>query len=250
MQERFEFQSWWGAYVPLAIALGVGLLLSLVDFGLVIAWPFRIFQHELGHAIPSWFSGRAALPLPFGVTFRNDEQSWFVIACMVFLIGLFTYRSFREQAWFAVVAGVAMLLALAYGSFVVQPTIAVEHVLFGGMLGELLIPCVIFVLYHYELPSKLRWDFWRLVAIFPAALTFFPAFLLWIRARHDALEVPRGGMLGDGNGDVDRLLSEYGYTLLGLAQWYARIAIIVGVVTLVHLFVHLGLDAQRAQRPQ
>lgn len=247
MIERFEFESWWGPYVILVLALVLGLFMAWVDFGLVIALPFSIFQHELGHAIPSWFSGRAALPLPFGVTFRNDEQSWFVIACMTFLIGLFTYRSLREEAWFSLAAGVLMFAALGYGCFVVQPTIAMEHVLFGGLLGELLIPCVIFVLYHYELPSKFRWDFWRMIAVFPAALTFFPAFLLWMRARHDALEVPRGGMLGDGNGDVDRLLSEYGYTLLGLAQWYARVALLAGFLTLAHLLVRFAIDFQRAR---
>lgn len=245
--DRFDFHSWWGPYVLLGIALAIGLFMSVVDFGLIIALPFSIFQHELGHAIPSWFSGRAALPLPFGVTFRSDEQSWFVIACMCFLIGLFTYRSFREQAWFAFGIGICMFVALGYGCFVVQPTIAVEHVLFAGLLGELLIPCAIFVLYHYELPSKFRWDFWRMVAVFPAALTFFPALLLWMRARHDAMAVPRGGLLGDGNGDIDRLVSEYGWTLLGLGQWYARVALIAGLLTLTHLLVRLGVDFQRSR---
>ncbi|MBK8589169.1 MAG: hypothetical protein IPN77_08550 [Sandaracinaceae bacterium] len=73
------------------------------------------------------------------------------------------------------------------------------------------------------MPDRLRWDFFRLVLIFPAFATWVAATRLWFGIAFGRARLPTGTIFGgshDGGGDLDRLMMEYGWTKAGLTSFY------------------------------
>ncbi|MCZ6805562.1 MAG: zf-TFIIB domain-containing protein [Deltaproteobacteria bacterium] len=73
------------------------------------------------------------------------------------------------------------------------------------------------------LPDKIRWDFWRWVAIIPGALCFTHAMKLWRTVVSDVSQMPWGSALGnDSDGDMNRLVQQFGWGANELAEFYLR----------------------------
>ncbi|MCA9580987.1 MAG: zf-TFIIB domain-containing protein [Myxococcales bacterium] len=194
---------------PVALLLALFLVTTGIGFP-----PAQIMIHELGHALPAWFSGRAALPLPIGFTTWKEDPSWFTIACLSFLIGIFLYRSIRERRPYGIVLGLILLLGQLYFSFVVSEYRSKMWIVAGGVIGELVISTFLILSFHNRLPDRIRWDFWRFVALVPATITYLSAMQLWIGVRNHTRSLPMGSIMGrpgDGSGDLERLFGEYGW---------------------------------------
>jgi hypothetical protein len=77
--------------------------------------------------------------------------------------------------------------------------------------------------FHFPLPDRLRWDFWRWPALLPGSVCFTHALLLWARAAGDASQLPWGAAIGDdSDGDINRLVRDFGWSAAALASFYLK----------------------------
>ena len=244
---RLPFDAPWIALLALPCALVLGGLLQATAFGRLLVYPVQMQFHELGHALAAWLSSRAALPLPFGFTLWREERSLFTGGCLVFLIAVLAHRSLRERRWF----GVALALLLAVGfarlSLGTDADRSRMVVIAAGIAGELLLSCLVLIAFYFPLPDRLRWDFFRFVALVPAATGWLGTAALWHAIRRGERPLPMGSILGatgDGSGDLERLIAEYGFTPASITSLYVRLA----QGTFVLLALVYGAFALRALR--
>jgi hypothetical protein len=91
----------------------------------------------------------------------------------------------------------------------------------SGALGEIVIGALVLMTFHFPLPDRLRWDFWRWPALMPASLCLAQSLLLWSRAVHDVRQIPWGSAIGsEADGDMNRLVASFGWKPAALATFY------------------------------
>jgi hypothetical protein len=116
-------------------------------------------------------------------------------------------------------------------------------ILAGGFVAELVLPALALVAFHLRLPDRLRWDFFRFLVLPIAACAFVGALRLWLGIAHGSEQLPMGSFMpGDGAGDFDRLMSEYGYSqarIIRIGTTSARLS----VLGLALCYVALGARA-------
>lgn len=222
------------ALLALPCALLVAWLMSSSGSGRILMLPLQIQFHELGHALPAWLSSRAALPLPFGFTFFREEQSLFTGACVLFLCGVIAYRGYVERRRSALVLGGAFASLWALLSLLVPRDTSRMLVLMGGFVGELILPALVLVAFHFRFPDRLRWDFFRFLALPAGAGAWVVALRGWSAIAKSGT-LPMGSLMpGDGNGDFPRLIAEYGQTpasiiaLAGHCMWLSAAVVLLG----------------------
>ncbi len=180
-----------GLAVPIAFLFGLlvhafGLSRFCVD--LLVSMPL----HELGHATMAWFGGHYAMPLPF-ITFSvTQEKSFWVALALGALLMAGLLLGLRERRRYLVaLSGAGLVLQLGLTLLVPGPT-AARMITWSGCAGELVWPTLLLVSFHYRLPDRIRWDFWRYVALLFGACAFVHAMARWQggggRSRH-----PPGG---------------------------------------------------------
>lgn len=243
--DRIEFDNPWVELLALPAAISFAALFGTSPIGRMFMVPFQIQFHEFGHALLAWLSSRAALPLPFGFTFWKEEQSLFTGACMLFLIGVLTYRSLRERKPFAIALSLVLLLAFA----VLSCWVSAEHsrmlLLLAGLAGELILTSSVLVAFYFPLPDRMRWDFFRFIALVPAAGSWVAAVSLWRSVANGTRMLPMGSLLGgDGSGDLERLVAEYAFSEQAITALYGRLAL----STIVLVVVTYAVFALRAGR--
>lgn len=212
----------WSDLLGLPLAFLVATLAVSTSFGSLLATPLRIQFHELGHALVALLSGRFALPLPCGLTFVSDEPSWFLRGALATLAGLVAALAIRERRPFAATLSAVSVLAILVLA-AVDAERAEALVLYHGAAGELWIAGLVIAAFHFRLPDRLRWDFLRFVALPFAAASFVDSLALWIGVRRGTARAPVGsivGTVGDGTGDLERLVSDHGRSLHDLAESY------------------------------
>jgi hypothetical protein len=243
--DRIEFDNPWVELCALPAAISFAALFGSSPLGRLLMMPFQIQFHELGHALAAWLSSRAALPLPFGFTFWKEEQSLFTGACMLFLLGVLSYRSARERKPFAMALSLALLLAFLVLSLLVPPERSRMLMILAGLAGELILTSLVLVAFYFPLPDRLRWDFFRFIALVPAAGSWVAALSLWRAIARGTRALPMGSLLGgDGSGDLDRLIAEYGFSDQAITALYGRLAL----STLVLVVMTYAVFALRAGR--
>ncbi len=233
-------------YLALPIAALIGLVFGAFGLARPIVFIVQIWFHEIGHAIPAWLSSRAALPLPFGFTFWREDSSWFTGLCVVFLLGVLGVTSYRERRYYGVAAAGVLVALWAYMSLVLDPRASIGWILFGGLLGELVLSTAAIVSFYYRMPDRLRWDFWRYVVLIPAACVFASSFAMWIRIDQGTQALPLGSILGapgDGTGDIERMMAGYDWTGRSLTTAYRTIGSLCALV----IVGHYGYFALRAR---
>ncbi|MFT3923274.1 MAG: hypothetical protein QM778_12140 [Myxococcales bacterium] len=191
-------------------------------FGRLLTVPLQIQFHELGHALVAWLTSRAALPLPFGFTFWREERSTFVACCVLFLLSCLLARAVIERRPFGGALALVLTLFWFVLSHVVSAAGSLRWVIWGGVAGEFLLTSVVLSAFFFRLPDRLRWDFFRFVALFPAAAVWLSAARLWRGIARGTEWIPLGSLLGSGDagGDMDRLLHDYAMSEQALTSSY------------------------------
>ncbi len=208
--------------VPLVVLLswlfcstGVGRL-----FASLVGMPF----HELGHAAASWLSSRVAIPLPF-FTFWYDDQSLVMGLLVAGFLGWLMFHTYREKNHFMLGAAGVVVVAWGVMTFVVSPRTTLMWQILAGALGEIVFGAFVLTAFHFPLPDRFRWDFWRWVAIIPAALCFVHAAKLWRTVSADVSLMPWGSAIGaESDGDMNRLVQQFAWSANDLADFYLAVA--------------------------
>jgi hypothetical protein len=242
--DRVDFDNPWVELTALPAAVLSMSLFAWSPIGRMLLVPFQIQFHELGHAMLAWLSSRAALPLPFGFTFWSEEPSRFTGLCMLFLIGVLLVRSWREQRGFAIAFSCALLIAFVILSGFVSVERSRMFLLYAGLAGELVLTSLVMIAFYFPFPDRLRWDFFRFVALVPAAGSWVSAVSLWRGIARGARSLPMGSLLGDGTGDLERLMYEYAISEQEIVAFYGKLALST-IVLVVMTYAVFALRAGR-----
>ena len=210
------------------IAVPLVLLLSwwvcTTNLGRLLASMVGMPFHELGHAAASWLSSRIAIPLPF-FTFWYDDQSVLMGFVVASILGWLLFHTYREKNWFMLASTSVVLLAWAVITFLIPPSRTLMWQILSGALGEIVFGAFLLIAFHFPLPDRMRWDFWRWMALIPAALCFTQALVLWRAASTDLAKMPWGSAIGaESDGDMNRLVRHHGWTAPDLAGFYLNVA--------------------------
>ena len=169
-------------------------------------------------------SSRIAIPLPF-FTFWYHDQSLLMGLVVVGVLGWLIFHTYRERNRFMLGVAVAMLAAWGIATFLISPTTTLMWQILAGALGEILFGAFLLVAFHFPLPDRFRWDFWRWVAIIPGSLCFVHATLLWRTVSADVSQMPWGSAIGaDSDGDMNRLVQQFNWSANDLADFYLAVA--------------------------
>lgn len=225
--------------VPLAVA--VSALFVSTGLGRLLASLVGMPFHELGHAAASWLSSRIAIPLPF-YTLWYDEQSVLMGLVMVGALGWLMWHTHREKNWFMLFVTGGVLMAWAMTTFMIPaPRTRMWQILAGGW-GEIVFGAFLLVAFFFPLPDRFRWDFWRWIALWPAALSLTHATSLWRTVAADVSQMPWGSAIGsDSDGDMNRLVQQFSWSANDLAELYLRTAYLSWAI----VAVALGLGVYR-----
>jgi hypothetical protein len=116
----------------------------------------------------------------------------------------------------------------------------------GGGLGEIVLGALVLVAFHFPLPARLRWDFWRWPALLPGGVCFGHAALTWIAAARDARRIPWGSAIGsESDGDMNRIVRDFGWSAAELSRFYLAAACVSALV--IGAAYALALGRWRAQ---
>lgn len=232
--------------VPLAMTLS--WLFCSTSFGRLLASLVGMPFHELGHATASWLSSRIAIPLPF-FTFWYDDQSVLMGALVAATLGWLMFHTHREGNHFMLGVSGVVLAVWAVTTFLVSPSTTLMWQILAGALGEIVLGGYLLIAFHFPLPDRFRWDFWRWIALIPGALCFTHALLLWRRVSADVTQMPWGSAIGaESDGDMNRLVQQFAWDANELADFYLVTA--YGCLALLALtYVYAALQIMRRRLP-
>ncbi len=241
-ESRFAYDTPWVNGLAFPGALMLAVLLNVTRL-----WPtfFLLVQtsfHELGHAVVAWLSGRPAMPVFIGFTSVRNERYTVVIVLVLGLLVGGVVRGAMTKRWGMVVVASGLLVGQVLLTFVLSPTESMGWVVFGGCAGEFVVPALGMAMFYGRWEDRLRWDFWRYLLLVPSASAFVCAFRLWLRIDRFEQALPRGAFLTsakDANGDVDRLIGQYGWTPWSLSGAYVTLGVVCGVVLAIEYGVFL-----------
>ncbi len=232
-----------------------GGFLSLVAFPLCIigAWlcdilvfPALLLKgidmqfHEFGHAFISWFSGMPAIPLavvtiPFAIP---KAVTYCLLALSLFF---WSYKGRQEQLKGFTFFFYALLGLQAFMTFGLSNASATEYVVMGGVLGQFLIPLVLGMAYFYALPKFWNWSFMRYAFLFVALYCLEHNSEYWGEIVKGKLPFPYGsivGGIGDTNGDMNRLIDEFGWAEGSLRRLFNMVGLLCRTTIWCH-FLYL-----------
>ena len=213
-----------GNLVGVPVALAASLLVCSTGLGRLFASLVGMPFHELGHAAASWLSSRIAIPLPF-FTYWFDDQSVLMGLLVVSALGWLMLHTYREKNHFMLSVAGALIGAWAIATFLISSTTTLMWQILAGALGEIVFGAFLLVAFHFPLPDRFRWDFWRWVALIPGALCFVHALLLWRTVAADVSQMPWGAAIGaESDGDMNRLVQQFSWDANELAGFYLAVA--------------------------
>ncbi|EYF06113.1 zf-TFIIB domain-containing protein [Chondromyces apiculatus] len=243
--ERFAYDVPLVNASALPIALGASLLVGATGLRFLVETFVNMTFHELGHAAVAWFSGRYAVPLPF-ITFAvTEEQSVVVALALAAFLGAGLVLGLRERRRYLVSLAGGGLLLQASLTLLLPQALVERWITFAGCAGEFVFGALLVVSFYYRLPDRMRWDFWRYVALAVGAAALSCAFLRWHQIAANLALLPLGSALGgaeDPEGDMNKLLG-WGWSGRQIARTYLGL----GYACLTVIAAHYGVFLARAR---
>ena len=243
---RVEFGGPFASFFALPSVFVLAALLFRTELGKLISYLVGMPFHELGHAIVSWLGGRFAIPLPF-MTFYLGGRSVWVFALLWLAVAALMYYGWRERRPFVIVLGAVVMALQVTFTFVISEHKLDEYFYLGGQLGEIALSTLALSAFYFKLPDRVRWDFWRWFALLPSAICLLRARNTWAASVGDLKKMPLGAALGSqDDGDLNRLLREYGWRPQEIADFFSR-ATYVALAVLLILFMWHAVAYRRRQ---
>ncbi|GAP98098.1 hypothetical protein NIES2104_46510 [Leptolyngbya sp. NIES-2104] len=211
----YSFKNRYILLLAFPIAMCSSVLFQSLGFTRILLLPLQIWVHEVGHAVVAWFSGRRAIPLPFGWTNVALERSLFVYFGILFLLGLSFRAGWKEKKRSTIIFAIVCAIL----QFVMTWIQSADHfemwLSFGGIGGEFYLSALMIAGFYFQLPNYWRWDFWRYPFIVVGANTFWAAFSRWQQIKKGTESIPWGSLLfgnGDAGGDMNQLSQVYDWS--------------------------------------
>ena len=221
---RVDFDRGVGNRIGLPLMLALAALFCSTGFGRMLAALAGMPFHELGHALTSWLSSRVAVPLPFFTVWGSQQSVWFGLL-LAALLAWGGFSCWRERSRFGLAAALLLLISQLSLSWLVPARHTLMLQILGGGLGEIVLGAAALAAFHFPLPDRLRWDFWRWPMLVPAALCFVQSLSLWWRVNRDIRQMPWGSAIGDeSDGDMYRLVNGFDWSARELAAFYLHAA--------------------------
>lgn len=236
--------------IALPLVLMLSSLFCATRFGGLIASLVGMPFHELGHAAASWLTSRIAVPLPF-FTLWYDDQSTLMGVVVLTALGWWMFHTYREKNHFMFGVAAVVMAAWALATFFISPTTTLMWQILAGALGEITFGAFLLVSFHFPLPDRLRWDFWRWVALIPSSLCFVHAVGLWRRVSADVSQMPWGSAIGaESDGDMNRLVQQFGWNANALADFYLGTAYVcLAALAVAYAYAAYRLVRKRGRTP-
>lgn len=235
--------------IAVPVVMSLSLLFCSTGFGRLLAFLVGMPFHEMGHATASWISSRIAIPLPF-FTFWFDDQSVLMGSIVAAVLGWLLFHTYREKNWFMLASASMVTLAWAVMTFLIPPAQTLMWQILSGALGELVFGSFILVAFHFALPDRLRWDFWRWIILIPAGLCFTQAVMVWRTVSSDVSQMPWGSAIGsESDGDMNRLVQQHGWSANELADFYLNVAYL-GLTALAIAYAYAAYRFIQREREQ
>ncbi|MBI5543635.1 MAG: zinc-ribbon domain-containing protein [Deltaproteobacteria bacterium] len=252
---RFGFDDLRVNQAAYPVALLLALIAKWMFLPAILLDYFRTLFHEFGHASVAWLSGRAATPLAllpgFGFASVNPDRSVVVYLCVLFLLGVATWRGIRERSRFLLVVVAMLLFFQTVLTLFVSARRFEELMLLGGAGGELVLGALVAVTFYYRLPDRLRWDFFRYPGLVAAMYAFVASSWFWVEVATGRRSVPWGSCVGgkdDAAGDMNRLHDDHGWSAEGLTALFLGLAIAGAGALVVHYAVFLAKATLKARQ--
>lgn len=234
--DLYSFKNRYVLFLAFPIAMSFAVLLHTIGFHRVFIF-LQIWIHEFGHATIAWFSGRRALPLPFGWTTVIPERSLFVYFGGLILLGLLFRAGWREKKRSTMIVAIVCAV-IQFGMTWLLPEDTFDMWLsFGGVGGEFYLSALLIAGFYFRLPDYFRWDFWRYPAMFLGANTFWTIFSFWRSVKQGTESIPWGSLIaGDSVGDMNQLSEIHNwsnaqiintYTGLGNLCWFVLLGLYI-----------------------
>ncbi len=192
------------------VAFLIAFAISLTE---PLAWFIGMWVHELGHATIAWFSGYRAM-ITFGGTVTQLQRSPFVYLGILTLLGLLFWYGWKEEKRSAMILALILAIIQFFMTLVISRSTYRMLLAFGGIGGEFYLSTLFMISFYFRLPEKLRWEFWRYLALVIGAITFWSSFSKWHNISRGTEAIPWGtfwGGRGDSNGDLNVLRGDFGW---------------------------------------
>jgi hypothetical protein len=188
---------------------------------------FQVWIHEFGHATAAWMMGRKATPLPIGWANIEPGFSLVVYAGVLFLFAMFARAGWREGRPYPVVFAGLGVTAQAWLTWFVPERIQELAIVWSGVGGEFYLGALMMATFFVRLPQWFRWGGCRYFFFFVGASALLAATGFW-RDVHQGLEdLPMGSLIhgeDDADGDMTRLMDEFGWAAALISQRYLMLA--------------------------
>lgn len=231
----------------LGLLIGLPLCFSFLGFTGLFAWALSTPPHELGHTLAAWLTSHWASPTMFFTVMPSEDRQMWLFAAEVIACALIFRAGLRGGGAVCFLVSITWLVLLLIGTFVLKPNAQDQLILWSGQGGEQILATVMIMaalIYGDTIP----WveDHYT-VLLFWGAMSYTNSVRRWYLSQNDPTQVPFGafgesGDAGDAsNGDVDRLLEQYHWTLDQLTHSYLRTAavcfICIGIASIIAMHV-------------
>jgi Zn-finger nucleic acid-binding protein len=243
--EPYQFES---PLITMAALPATCLMIPILKFLWLPAFFLDFFPmqfHELGHAVAAWLGGHFAMPIFYGETVWSETSSVGLYAGGVLFWSIVGLLALRFNAKFSALLCLLFIGAATCVTFGLPVRDSEQFRIWNGVGGQFWLSAIVILAFFYDMPTAIRWDFWRFPALLVSVYTFIDSWDIWRRIAGGRIPFPVGSLLqgsDDKSGDMNRLLGEFGMSTHDISRSYLHLAAWCAAVLVVH-YLYFAINA-------